>query len=92
MLLARIQGRATATVQHPSIVGQRLLVGQPLGRDMKPTGDPQLMLDNLGAGLGDTVVISSDGRGLREMLGYDNSPARWFTLGIVDPRQLDARK
>lgn len=87
MLLARIQGRATATVRHSSIVGQRLLVGQQLGRDMKPTGDPQLMLDTLGAGLGDTVVISSDGKGLREMLGHDNSPARWFTIGIVDPRK-----
>lgn len=88
MLLARIQGRATATVQHPSIAGQRLLVGQQLGGDMRPTGDPQLMLDTLGAGPGDTVVISSDGKGLREMLGHANSPARWYTIGIVDPRPL----
>jgi len=84
MLLARIQGRATATMQHPSIVGQRLLVGQPLDPGMNPTGDPQLMLDALGAGLGDTVVISSDGKGLRDMLGRPNSPARWYTIGIVD--------
>jgi len=42
------------------------------------------MIDQLGAGQNDVVIISSDGRGLRELLGHDNSPARWFTIGIVD--------
>ncbi len=84
MLLALIQGNTTATVRHPTINGQRLLLGQALDIDLKPTGDPQLTLDQLGAGAGDVVIVTSDGKGLREMLGHDNSPARWFTIGIVD--------
>lgn len=84
MLLARIQGQATSTRRHPTIRGQRLLVGQSLDADLKPYGDPQLTLDQLGAGIGDIVIVSSDGKGLREMLGHDNSPARWYTIGIVD--------
>jgi ethanolamine utilization protein EutN len=84
MLLARIQGRATSTRHHHTIDGQRLLVGQALNADLQPFGDPQLTLDQLGAGAGDVVVVTSDGRGLRQMLGHDNSPARWYTIGIVD--------
>ncbi len=84
MLLARIQGQATSTRHHHTIDGQRLLIGQALGADLQPYGDPQLTLDRLGAGAGDIVVVTSDGKGLRDMLGHDNSPARWFTIGIVD--------
>ena len=84
MKLALIQGSATSTVKHDSLQGQRLLVGQALNPSRQPEGDPQLILDRLGARRGDVVVISSDGRGLRAMLGDETSPARWYTLGIVD--------
>ena len=84
MLLSRIQGQATSTRRHSTIDGQRLLVGQALDARLQPYGDPQLTLDQLGAGAGDIVIVSSDGKGLREMLGHDNSPARWYTIGIVD--------
>lgn len=84
MLLALIQGNVTATIRHRTIAGQRLLLGQALDRDLKPYGDPQLTLDQLGAGIGDVVIVTSDGKGLREMLGHDNSPARWYTIGLID--------
>lgn len=83
MQLALIQGNATATVRHPSLRGQRLLVGQQLDSQFKPTGDPQLLLDQMGAGAGDVVIISSDGRGLRELIGHNNSPARWYTIAML---------
>lgn len=84
MQLALVSGRATTTVRHPSLAGVRLLVCQMLDANKKPTGDPVLALDKIGAGKGDTVIITSDGLGLRELLKHNNSPARWWTLGIVD--------
>ncbi len=85
MLPARVIGKATATVKHPSMEGWRLLVVQPMMADCKsPDGDPLLAVDALGAGSGDDVFISSDGRGTREMLGSDNTPVRWAVTGIVD--------
>lgn len=85
MLKGRVIGNATATVRHPSMRGWKLLVVQALGPDGKtPDGDPFLAVDSLGAGIGETVIVSSDGKGTREMLGSDNSPVRWLTLGIVD--------
>jgi microcompartment protein CcmK/EutM len=86
MQLARIIGTVTATVKHPSLAGARLLVGQPLLADRQtPDGDPQLVIDTLSAAAGDLMVITSDGRMLREILESDTTPARWGTLGLVDP-------
>lgn len=85
MQLARIIGTATATVKHPSLAGTRLLVVQPLMADRRsPDGDPQLAVDTVAAGLGDVVVITSDGRLLRDLLKSDTTPARWSTIALVD--------
>jgi len=65
--------------------GWKLLVVQPFLVDGRtPDGDPVLAVDSLGAGIGETVIISSDGRGTRALLGSDNTPVRWSVLGIVD--------
>ncbi|MBI1374876.1 MAG: ethanolamine utilization protein EutN [Phycisphaera sp.] len=85
MLLARVRGRATSTVKHPSLRNQKLLVCVQLDSSGEVTGDPMLVIDQLGAGAGETVIISSDGRGLRDLIGDTTTPARWFTIGIADP-------
>ncbi|MBU6276394.1 MAG: ethanolamine utilization protein EutN [Planctomycetes bacterium] len=86
MQLARIIGTATATVKHRSLSGARLLVVQPLLADRaRADGDPQLAIDLVHAAVGDLVVITSDGRLLRDRLGSDTTPARWSTIGLVDP-------
>ena len=85
MQLARIIGTATATVKHPSLEGARRLVVQPLMADRtSPDGDPQLAIDTVAAGLDDVVVITSDGRLLREILKCEATPARWSTIALVD--------
>ena len=84
MQLAKVVGRATSTVKHPTLKGWRMLLVQPLDATGGPDGAPQLVIDNQGGGRGDTVIISSDGKTAREMVGSDNTPARWHVLGIVD--------
>lgn len=85
MLAGRVIGTATATVKHPSMEGWKLLVVQPLAANGRsPDGDPILAVDGLGAGRGETVIVSSDGRGTRELLQSDNTPVRWSVIGIRD--------
>jgi len=85
MLAGRVIGTATSTVKHPSMEGWKLLVVQPYGPDGRsPDGDPVLVVDALGAGIGQEVIISSDGKGTRELLGSDNTPVRWSVIGITD--------
>jgi ethanolamine utilization protein EutN len=84
MQLAKVIGRATSTIKHPTMQGWRLLLTQPLGANGQADGAPQLVIDNQGAGRGDTVIISSDGKSAREMVGTDVTCVRWTIMGIVD--------
>jgi len=84
MQLALVQGKATSTVKHSSLTGSKLLICQPLGVGRQAVGDPVIVIDQLGAGAGDQVMITSDGLGLRKLLADNQSPARWWTLGIID--------
>jgi len=81
MRIATIRGQVTSTVKHPSFAGQRLLIAVPESPDVAP----QIVLDNLGAGIGQRVMISSDGSEARKMAGDESSPARWTVCGIIDP-------
>ena len=84
MQLGTVIGHATSTVKHASLTGLRLLIVQPLNQARQPEADPVLAVDKLGAGTRDTVVIDTDGKGVRELVGNEKSPARWFVVGIVD--------
>ena len=84
MQKGQVVGHATATLKHPSIEGWRMLVVQPTGAGGTPDGDLLLVVDSLGAGLGDTVLLTNDGRGARELLGSDTTPVRWTVMGIPD--------
>ena len=85
MQLGKVMGTATSTVKHPSMNGWRLLVVQFLMADgQSPDGEPIVAVDHLGAARGDVVILSSDGRGTRELLGSDNTPVRWCVVGLRD--------
>jgi ethanolamine utilization protein EutN len=72
-------------VKHPSMEGCRLLLVMALQADGRTIeGDPILVVDTLGAGQGEWVMITSDGIGARELLGSKNSPVRWTVLGLPD--------
>lgn len=85
MFSAKVIGKTHATVKHPSLTGQRMLVVQPLGVDQANDGPPLLVIDQLGAGRGDVVMITSDGSFARQLVNHDKTPIRWYTIGIVDP-------
>jgi ethanolamine utilization protein EutN len=85
MQLALIVGTATSTVKHPTLRGQKLLVVQPLLADGRTAdGDPQIAVDAVGAGKGELVMITSDGRFVREVVKAENTPIRWSVIGIAD--------
>ncbi len=83
MQIGAVVGSAFGTIKHPTLNGWKLLVVQFLTTDAKPDGEPVLAVDSLGAGVGDRVLVTSDGATTQKMLGK-NTPARWLTVGIVD--------
>ncbi len=83
MRTAIIRGHVISSVRHKSLDGSRLLIAVPESGDLAP----QVVLDNLGAAIGQLVLISSDGSEARKMVNDKLSPARWSVCGIIDPER-----
>jgi ethanolamine utilization protein EutN len=84
MQLGTVIGRATATIKHPSLIGWRMVIVQLLNAKREPEADPVIAADSYSAGVGQTVILNSDGKRARELIGNDKSPVRWFVIGIED--------
>ena len=55
MYFGRVVGSVWATIKSPQMVGQRMLVVQPLTPELKNTGKPLICTDSIGAGAGELV-------------------------------------
>ncbi len=85
MQVGTVIGTATSTVKHPSLAGWKMLVVQFHAVDGRaPDGEPVIAVDVLGAGTGDQVVLTSDGKATRALFGSETTPVRWNVMGIQD--------
>jgi ethanolamine utilization protein EutN len=84
MQLGRVIGHATSTIKHPSLRGWRLVIVQPVNVKREPEADPIVAVDRLGSGPGNLVVLNSDGKEARDVVGDDKTPVRFFVIGLVD--------
>ena len=84
MFIARVDGSITSTVKHKSLGGQRLLIGQRLEANGAEVGEPLVLIDDLGAGLGSRVLVTSDGDLARQKLADNTTPSRMMVVGIID--------
>ena len=82
--LGTVIGHATSTIKHRSLNGWRLAVVQPLDVRRQPEADPVVAVDRFAAAPGQTVILNTDGKGARELVGDSHSPVRYFVIGIVD--------
>ena len=89
MFLGRITGSLVATQKVESMVGQKLLVIEPLRvnekdqRDLTPTGRTFVAVDTLGAGEGQ-VVLCVQGSSARFTPETKQLPVDAAVIGIVD--------
>jgi len=84
MIYARIDGTIVATTCHPSMVGRRTVICQPLDAEGRDEGVPVLAIDPLGAGLHQRVILSTDGSATRELVRDPKTPLRNLIIGLVD--------
>jgi microcompartment protein CcmK/EutM len=84
MVNARVDGVVVSTVCHPSMLGCRMIICQPLDEKGGDEGSPILALDPHGAGQHQRVILSTDGSATREYVGDPRSPLRNIIIGIVD--------
>ena len=57
MLFGRVHGTAVCTIKYPGTEGVKLLIVQPLDKNLKPVGKLQVAADVVEAGVGDLCVM-----------------------------------
>ena len=88
MLIARVVGELVATQKHPSHEGQRILLVQPLNLDGSNRGDAVVAFDSVDAGIGDRVLLATDGFAAMTAVGRPQSPIDMAVIGFVDHIEL----
>ena len=85
MRCCRVVGPMWAAVKHPAYAGHPLFVVQPLDEQGKDTGNSFVAVDTVQAGVGDKVIVLTEGNGVRQILKQgDVVPIRSIIVGIVD--------
>jgi ethanolamine utilization protein EutN len=88
MLIARVIGELVATQKHPSHEGRKALVVQPLNLDGTNRGDAVVALDAVDAGVGDRVLLATDGYAASTSVGRPQSPIDMAVIGFIDEIEL----
>lgn len=88
MLIGRVIGDVVATQKDASHVGRKILVVQPLNLDGSDRGEAVLALDAVDAGVGDRVLLSTEGYSAMTSVGRPNSPIDSAVIGVVDEIEL----
>jgi ethanolamine utilization protein EutN len=85
MRCCRVVGPMWAAVKHPAYAGRPLFVVQPVDEAGKNMGNSFVAIDHVQAGVGDTVIVLTEGNGVRQILQMgDIVPIRSMIVGIVD--------
>jgi microcompartment protein CcmK/EutM len=82
MQIARILKHVIATRKHVAYKGRKLLVAQPLTPALKPQGEQLVAVDMVDSGVGDLVLVTSEGRWAREQFG-DDAPIRSLVVAVL---------
>ena len=84
MQLGLVVGTATSTVKHPSMQGRSCWSCSPIWPTAYAGRRSAIGVDAVGAGRGEMVMITSDGKYAREFLKADKTPVRWTVIGMKD--------
>jgi ethanolamine utilization protein EutN len=83
--MCKVLGPLWAAAKHPQYAGKKLLVVQPIDDAGVPVGASYVAVDHVQAGTGDTVIVMTEGTGVRQILKQgDQVPIRSLVVGIVD--------
>lgn len=83
MYIANVVGTVVSTRKNDNLVGKKILIVQPLNERYQPKGACEIAVDSVGAGVGETVLIST-GSSASKVFDTANSPIDRAIIGIID--------
>jgi ethanolamine utilization protein EutN len=84
MIIGKVIGSITSTINHPFYDGKKLLMVEKIEPDGKSASGYLIAVDRAGAGTGETVLVLDEGNGARQVLESADGPVRSVIVGIVD--------
>ena len=84
MLFGRVHGTAICTVKYTGMEGLKLLIVQPLNKQLEPVGALQVAVDVVQAGVGDLCVMVRSREAALAMPEITFVPVDLALVGIVD--------
>jgi ethanolamine utilization protein EutN len=84
MLFGLVKGTAICTQKYPGTEGLKLLIVQPVDRNLKPLGDLQVAADVVQAGPGDLCVMVRSREAAIALPEVKFVPVDLTLVGIVD--------
>jgi ethanolamine utilization protein EutN len=88
MLFGKVKGNAVCTIKYPGTEGLKLLVVQPLNKNMEPIGGLQVAADVVQAGVGDLCVMVRSREAALAMPNEKFVPIDLALVGIVDELEV----
>lgn len=89
MIIAKVVGNIWATRKEESLQGMKLMIVQAVDAVSKETKSSFVAVDQVGAGIGDMVIVSTGSSARLAKLGR-HSPIDAIIVGIVD--EMDVPK
>jgi ethanolamine utilization protein EutN len=89
MLFGRVHGTAICTIKYPGTEGVKLLIVQPLDKNLEPIGKLQVAADVVQAGDDDLCVMVRSREAALAMKDIKFVPVDLALVGIVD--ELDVQ-
>ena len=89
MLFGRVKGTAICTIKYPGTEGLKLLIVQPLNKNLQPLGTFQVAADVVHAGPDDLCVMVRSREAALAMRDEKFVPIDLALVGIVD--ELDVK-
>jgi ethanolamine utilization protein EutN len=87
MLIGRVVGELVSTQKHASHRGRKALLVQPLNLDGSNRGEALIAFDAVDAGIGDRVLVVTEGFSAMTAVGCPQSPIDMAVIGFID--QID---
>lgn len=89
MILCKVTGTIVSTQKNEALKEYKMLLIRPIRLDGKPDGREILAIDNVDAGVGDTVLAIQEGSGAQQVLGRKDIPVHTVIVAVVDGYDIE---
>jgi ethanolamine utilization protein EutN len=87
VFVAKVRGTVVSTSKDERLVGSKLLIVHRIGVEDEFVGLPQVAVDTVGAGVGETVIVTG-GSSARYAAARTDAPIDATIVGIVDTIEI----